>query len=202
VGGDLYDFAERDGKVYFIVGDASGKGVPAALFAFMVGVAFRLGVKQGSGPDEILRHANSVLSRGNDLSMFVTAFAGVLDRETGTLTFCNAGHNPPVVISSSGSAEFLKIRRAPPTGAVEDYPYVSESVKIPRGSKLVAYTDGVTEAEKADHSQYGEARLKEFAARQAQADVRGVAGALLADVGGFVAGAEQSDDITVLAIEC
>lgn len=200
VGGDLYDFIERDGKIYFLIGDASGKGVPAALFSFMAVTTFRLSCAMGLSSAEIIQHINAILVNGNDMSMFVTAFVGILDFKNGKFEYCNGGHNPPIIISPNGKTEFLEVKRNLPCGVMEGYEFKSQSIDICKGAKMVVYTDGVTEAEKADHSQFGENRLMEFALNHKTDDAKRLVASLFNEVDKFVAGAEQSDDITVMAI--
>lgn len=201
VGGDLYDFIRRDDKLYFIIGDASGKGVPAALFSFMAGTVFRMACGMGLGPGEICGRINQSLSRNNRLSMFVTAFAGVLDLKTGVLEYGCAGHNPPIVIAPDGSAEFLKLKLGPPTGAVSGVYYTQLSTTLKPGSKILVYTDGVTEAERTSHEQFGEKRLIKYAGDHADVGIQDFVKGLLHAVDDFVAGAEQFDDITIMAIQ-
>lgn len=201
VGGDVYDFVRKGNKLYFIIGDASGKGVPAALFSFIADTVFRMACNLQLNPGEICGRMNVALCRNNEMSMFVTAFVGALNLETGELEFGCAGHNAPIIITPDGRAEFLKVKRGPPTGAVSGVYYDLQSVKLAPGSKILAYTDGVNEAERADHSQYGDGRLLDFAAKNASADVHELVARLLKSVDGFVNGAEQSDDITVMAVE-
>ena len=201
VGGDLYDFVERNGLWYFIVGDASGKGVPAALFSFMAGTAFRLACNMGLSPVEIVRHINSVLTDGNDMSMFVTAFVGVLDRDNETLEYCNAGHNPPLVALDGAEAKFLDVKKNLPLGVKTDCPYVAQRIVLTKNSRLVVYTDGVTEAERVDHSQFGEKRLVDFVMAHREDDAAKLMKGICREVDSFADGAEQSDDITVMVIE-
>ena len=200
VGGDLYDFVRKGDRLYFIIGDASGKGVPAALFSFMAGTVFRMACSMGLNAGEIVGRINQALAHNNEMSMFVTAFVGVLDFTTGELEFGCAGHNPPVIISPDGRAQFLPVRRGPPTGAVEDRFFELQKAKVERGSQILVYTDGVTEAERADHVQFGDDRLLKYAGSCVGCGVREVVNGLLRDVDGFVAGAEQSDDITIMAV--
>lgn len=200
VGGDLYDFVKQGDKLYFIIGDASGKGVPAALFSFMAGTVFRMACSMGLNPGEIVGRINQALAHNNEMSMFVTAFVGSLDLTTGDLEFGCAGHNPPVIISPNGKAQFLSVRRGPPTGAVEGKFFELQKAKIERGSQILIYTDGVTEAERADHSQFGDDRLLKYASTCVGCGVREVVNGLLRNVDEFVAGAEQSDDITIMSI--
>ena len=200
VGGDLYDFVRRGDKLYFIIGDASGKGVPAALIAFMAETVFRLGCSLELGLGEIVGRINEALVRNNEMSMFVTVFAGVLDVKSGGLEFCCAGHNAPIVIRPDGSADFLPVKRRPPTGVMPEVSYEPQTAQVEPGSKILVYTDGVTEAERANHAQYGNGRLLAYASSCAKHTVEETAKGLLASVDDYVAGAEQSDDITVLAI--
>ena len=200
VGGDLYDFMLQDGTFYFIIGDASGKGVPAALFAFMAVTVFRMSCALRLDPGEICVRVNEALSRNNEMSMFVTAFVGALDLESGELKFSCAGHNPPLIVTSDGTSEFLPVARRPPTGALGGVAYPLQSARIPRGAKILVYTDGITEAENAAREQYGEKRLLSFASGHAGCDVGGLTRGLLASVDRFAAGAEQSDDITVMTV--
>ena len=201
VGGDLFDFAESGDKVYFIIGDASGKGVPAALFSFVAGTVFRMSAGMGLGCAEILERINIALTRGNDMCMFVTAFVGLLDRASGRLEYASAGHNPPVIIGADGKAEFLRVKRAPPAGTLETTRYAAAETTLAHGAKIFIYTDGVTEAMRADQSQFGEKRLLECLAAAAAEGVETIVNRTVAAVDEFVAGAEQWDDITVMAIE-
>ena len=202
VGGDLYDFVKKGDRIYFIIGDASGKGVPAALFSFMAGTVFRMACSMELNAGEIVGRINEALVHNNEMSMFVTAFVGVLDLTTCELEFGCAGHNPPVVISPDGKAQFLPVRRGPPTGAVEHKFFELQTAKIARGSRILVYTDGVTEAERTDRSQFGDERLLKYAASCTGCGVREIVNGLLGSVDKFVAGAEQSDDITIMAIGC
>ena len=201
VGGDVYDFVVRGDKLYFLVGDASGKGVPAALFSFMAGTAFRQACSFDLPPSEIVRQINNILTRGNEMSMFVTVFVGVIDRRTLAFSYCNGGHNPPAVIRPDGVVEMLPVRRNIPCGVLENRVFEGQETALPPGSRLLVYTDGVTEAMTAAGQQYGEVRLKVFATSHAHAAASGLARELLVAVDRFVAGAEQSDDITIMALD-
>ena len=200
VGGDLYDFVRKGDRLFFIVGDASGKGVPAALFSFMTDTVFRMACDQGLGADAINDRINQALAHNNETSMFVTTFVGILDLKTGALSYSSAGHNPPVVIGPDGSAAFLEVKRRPPTGAMAGLSFFVQETTIAPGSTILVYTDGVTEAERADPTHYGDARLLALAHGLARREGPAVTTALLTDVDRFVAGAEQSDDITIMAV--
>ncbi len=201
VGGDFYDFFEQGDRLYFAVGDVSGKGVPSALITFSASSAFRIAADLGLSASELATRMNSLLARHNENSMFMTFFVGIFDRSTGTLEWCNAGHNPPVLVAADGKAEFLKQRRNVVLGAVEDFPYASETRALNPGERLVLYSDGITEAETVDHAQYGNDRLLAFCGERAQAAAGDFVDALFASVASFAGAAEQFDDQTVLVLD-
>ena len=200
VGGDFYDFMGKDGFLYFAIGDASGKGIPAALFAFLAGAGFHLSADLGLTPDETVSRINALLCKDNDACMFVTLFVGRLELATGRLEYCNAGHPPIVVVRPDGSSEFLTAERNLAAGVVEGFGYVRGTAALTPGTRLLVYTDGVTEAQRKDHAQYGEGRLLAFASAHAKEAPADLVGSLLEELNGFAAGAEQSDDIAALAV--
>lgn len=201
VGGDLYDFIEVGDSLFFLVGDVSGKGVPAALFMAIARAAFRFIGALGLPIEEVMGRVNNCLCDGNHNEMFVTIFAGRLDLKTGMMEYCNAGHNPIVVVSPEGKASFLKEKPNLAAGLFEDFPYEGEKLQLERGSRLILYTDGVTEAERADQTQYGNERLLEWASRinpSVSADASTLD--LYANVRHFTQGTEQNDDITIMSV--
>ena len=200
VGGDFYDFQEKDGLLYFAMGDASGKGIPAALFAFLASAGFRVATDMGLRPDEIVARINALLCRDNDACMFVTLFVGRLDLASGRLEYCNAGHTPLVVVAPGGGAEFLAAKSNIIAGVMDGYAYALQEATFEPGTMLLAYTDGVTEAERADHEQYGDKRLLAFASAHAKDAPADFVENMERDLAAFTAGAEQSDDITALAV--
>ncbi len=200
VGGDFYDFKEKDGFLHFAIGDASGKGIPAALFAFLAGAGFRLSADMGLPPDETVGRINALLCKDNNTCMFVTLFVGRIELATGKLEYCNAGHPPLVVIRPDGTSEFLAAKRNVATGVMEGVGYARETATFAPGTRLLVYTDGVTEAERRDHAQYGEDRLLAFASAHAKERPTDLVGSLVEEIDRFAAGAEQSDDITALAV--
>ncbi len=200
VAGDFYDFQEKDGLLYFAVGDASGKGIPAALFAFLASAGFHMATDMGLPPDEIVARINALLCRDNDACMFVTLFVGRLDLSTRRLEYCNAGHMPLVVLRPGGAAEFLAAEHNVVAGALDGYAHAAQETTFEPGTMLLAYTDGVTEAERADHEQYGEKRLLAFASAHSKDAPSDFVEGMERDLDAFTAGAEQSDDITALAI--
>ena len=200
VGGDFYDFREKDGLLYFAVGDAAGKGIPAALFTFLASAGFRMAADMGLPPDEIVARINALLCKDNDACMFVTLFVGRLDLTSGRLEYCNAGHPPLVVVSPGGDAQFLAAEVNIVTGIMDGYAYTMRETTFEPGTMLLAYTDGVTEAERADREQYGDRRLLAFASAHAKDTPADFLANMERDLDAFVAGAEQSDDITALAV--
>ena len=200
VGGDFYDFQEKDGLLYFAVGDASGKGIPAALFTFLADAGFRMAADMGLPPDEIVARINALLCRDNHACMFVTLFVGRLDLSSGRLEYCNAGHMPLVVVRPGGGAEFLPAKSNVAAGILGGYRYAMQEAAFEPGTMLLVYTDGVTEAERSDHEQYGENRLLAFASAHAKDTPSVFVENMERDLDAFTAGAEQSDDITALAV--
>jgi len=199
VGGDFYDFYPRpDGAVVFLVADASGKGVPAALFMMRAKAIIRASIFDH--PESIstaLRLANDSLAEHNDAEMFVTAWVGVYHAETGELAYVNAGHNPPIIRRADGTVEWLRDRSGVPLAVMEGAPYRSGRSKLAPGDSIFLYTDGVTEAINTKQELYGEARLAAVL-RRADKDFLTAIGE---DLAAFTDGAEQFDDITMLALD-
>lgn len=200
VGGDLYDFFVEDDKFYFMVGDVSGKGVPASLVMAVTCRLFRTVAAHFRTPAEIVSALNDTLAENNDSNMFCTAFLGILDLKTGQMQYCNAGHNAPVVMDEDGSATFMEVVPNLPLGLFGGFPYEGQECEVNRGSKLFLYTDGVTEAESVDKVLYSDERLLELLANCRNEHVDEVVEKVLEDIASHSAGAEQSDDITVMCI--
>ncbi len=200
VGGDFYDFLERDGVLYFAIGDASGKGIPAALFAFLADAGFRLSADMGLPPDEIVRRVNALLCKDNDACMFVTLFVGRLELATGKLEYCNAGHPPLVIVRPDGTSEPLAAQCNVAAGVLDGFAYAKETAAFAPGTRLLVYTDGVTEAERKDLEQYGDARLLAFTSAHAKESPADLVDSLIGELDAFASGTEQSDDITALAV--
>ncbi|MCQ2184272.1 MAG: SpoIIE family protein phosphatase [Bacteroidales bacterium] len=202
VGGDLYDFTIQGKNLYFVVGDVSGKGVPAALFMAICCAAFRLVSALGLSVDGIVSKINDICSKRNESNMFTTMFVGKIDLDTLEMEYCNAGHNPIIIIAPDGSARYIHAKANLAIGLFPDFPYQKESIKIEKGSRILVYTDGVSEAENAAKELYGEDRLLEFAGSEpAQTDSRQFAADLLANVRSFTLGNPQNDDITMMSIK-
>ena len=202
VGGDLYDFFLKDDKLYFCIGDVSGKGVPASLLMMVVTSQFRTVSRYLSQPDEIMKAINDHIAEGNDTHMFVTMFIGILDLKTGHLAYCCGAHNPPLLIGST--VEPLPVLRKLPVGAIKGTKYVMQETQIEQGSTLLLYTDGLTEAMDTKKKMFGVERMKETVLHlQAAGEVssKAILDGLIEAVETFVAGAEQSDDLTMMAIK-
>ena len=194
VGGDLYDFFIRDEKLFFCIGDVSGKGIPASLVMAVTRTAFRTVSAHEDRPEIIVQEMNNRLSDKNENDMFVTFFCGVLDLENGILTYCNAGHNPPLILTDD--IRQLPVQANIPLGIIQGMEFAGQAIDFHYDDALFLYTDGLTEAENAVHEQFGEERMVEA--------LRGMKSAadhltnIKATVAKFVNGAPQSDDLTML----
>ncbi len=201
VGGDLYDFFLVDGgKLLFLVGDVSGKGVPAALFMAVTKTLIKGIAEQETDPAEILAKVNRELCVDNDSMLFVTMFLAILDCATGEVRFSNAGHNPPARIAPDGAASWLALPRGVFLGIMEDATYRTASITLAPGETLVAYTDGVTEAMNAARELFGGDRLLETLSKAAGRGPEAVDAAIMDAVRAHAGGEEQTDDITVLSM--
>lgn len=202
VGGDLYDFRLTEEKMYFVVGDVSGKGVPAALFMAITREAFKFVGNLGLDIHKIIGRINNAFCDGNSLNMFITLFAGSCELKTGKMRFCNAGHNPILVIPPDGKAYFLRAKPNLAAGLLPDFPYEKEEIVLESGTRLLLYTDGVTEAEAADKSQFGEERLLAYAlSKSPDTSSEEFVTGLEAAVHEFAGANPQNDDITILSIK-
>ena len=197
VGGDLYDFFLSSGKLWFCIGDVSGKGVPAALVMAVTRSLFRSEAVHGDSPAVVMKSINNTLTGMNESEMFVTTFIGKLDLATGRLDFCNAGHNHPVIIGEGGPSE-MQVCSNLPLGLIRDFPFKEERTELPAESTIFLYTDGLTEAENQDKELFGTQRMK--AVLQKGGTPEELIKATAQAVSGFTSGAEQNDDLTMLAI--
>ena len=195
VGGDLYDFFIQHNKMYFCVGDVSGKGVPASLFMAVTRNLFRVVAQQELPPAEVARQINDTLSEDNEQGMFVTMFMGVLDLKTGRLDFCNCGHNPPVY-----KGEFLPMEANAPLGLFSGLEFTGETIDDIEDSIMLFYTDGLNEAENVAHEQFGDDRLLNYMRHDATT-AKGTILGIQKAVADFVGEAEPSDDLTMLCLK-
>ena len=197
VGGDLFDYFIREGKLFFSIGDVCGKGVPAAMLMAVVHSMLRMLSEQEEAPARIVGELNREACRNNATGTFVTLFLGVLDLSTGRLRYCNAGHDRPVLVGDS--VEELPALANVPVGAFDDVTYQEQEAMVAPGTLLFLYTDGVTESMDADRRQYGRERLLgALSACPRKPDV--LVRTIEAGVRAFAGEAEQSDDLTMLAI--
>lgn len=201
VGGDLYDFFVRDNELLFCLGDVCGKGVPAALFMMETRSLFRAYAADEDRPDRIVLKMNKTLNEHNESLMFVTLFVGILDLTTGELRYCNAGHETPLVINKEFKQ--LPFEGVCPVGVVADPPYVMQTVHIEPQTMILVYTDGLDEAMTADKEKIGNERIfneVSCAIQNGQTGPKELIERLKQAVHDFVGDAEQSDDLTLLAI--
>lgn len=196
VGGDLYDYYVRDGKLYFCIGDVSGKGVPAALVMTVTRTLFRATSTHESSPARLVYLMNNYLSESNENEMFVTFFMGVLDLSSGRMRYCNAGHNPPLVLADTVSE--LPVKPNLSLGVTAGFPYQEQEVFLRYNDALFLYTDGLSEAEDAQSGQFGLQRIEEVL--RTHRDSQKQLEAMQTAVDAFVGDAPQSDDLTMLLI--
>ena len=201
VGGDMYDVYLKDDNLYFTVGDVSGKGVPAALYMAISRSAFRFITGLDLEIGEVVSRINNSFADGNESGMFITMFAAILNLKTREMTYCNAGHNPVVVVGADGKAVFNKAKTNLAAGLFEDFPYQQESMILEKGSRLFIYTDGVSEAENSMKELYGDERLLEFCSNEPAAETsEAFIAHLTASMKEFTGENEQNDDITMMSI--
>ena len=200
VGGDLYDYSVRDGQLYFCIGDVSGKGIPAAIVMAVVSAQFRTLTTRESQPGHIMQAINDTMVARNDSMMFVTLFIGAIDLATGQMTYCNAGHDAPVLIGADGSVEPLPVESNLPVGVMEDSTFAQQQTTVRPGTSIFLFTDGITEAENPEHALFGMDRLLETARQTGAVAPDVFLHAMKGAVQDFTRGAEQSDDMTMLVI--
>ena len=199
VGGDIYDFFLKDDKLFFCIGDVSGKGVPASLVMSITGAMFRTLANSNDSPAAIMKELNDNMSKRNQSMMFVTLFIGILDIANGELSYCNAGHNAPVIVGSV--VRVLDVKPNIAIGISQGWEYVQQTTTLYPGNSLLLYTDGLTEAENQSHELFGIERLLKAAEGASDCQsATAIIDEISAAVHTFVAGAEQSDDLTMLVI--
>jgi sigma-B regulation protein RsbU (phosphoserine phosphatase) len=199
VGGDLYDFFIRDDKLFFCIGDVSGKGVPASLVMAVTRSLFRNIAAYVQEPNHIATALNDALSNNNDTEMFVTLFIGMLDLTNGQLSYTNAGHNPPLLLSGE-DISVLPCEPNIPAGVMAGWEFIEQHLQLKARDCVFLYTDGLNEAEDIYQNQYGMERMKQTAKltiKQPQTLIE----AMTTSVQLFVGDADQNDDLTMLAIQ-
>ena len=202
VGGDFYDFFFVDtDRLCFVIGDVSGKGIPASLFMAVAKTLIKTRALTGLSPNQILETVNNELSEDNPSAMFVTVFCGILNIRTGEIVYASGGHNPPYIVTSNGNITPLAAEPGPIVGALEGISYHSDISILQPGDSIFLYTDGVSEAMDESESFFATTRLEEGLHTVAGKKVREAIGGIMDRVVTFCNGAEQSDDITLMMIQ-
>ena len=202
VGGDLFDFYIRDEKLFFCIGDVSGKGIPASLVMAVTRSIFRTVSAREAMPDRIVSNMNEIIADANDTNMFVTLFVGVLDLPTGRMRYCNAGHDAPLLAGAGLGS--LTCDANIPIGVMQDWKYSLQETQIFTGTTIFLFTDGLTEAENANHDLFRMERVNEVASQalaHQQHEPKQLIDMMTNAVHQFVDKAEQSDDLTMMAIQ-
>jgi len=202
VGGDFYDFFRIDDEhIGFLIADVSGKGIPAAIFMAVSRTLIRATGIRGGSPAECITYSNRLLSEESVDCMFVTVFYGILNVKTGDVSYCNAGHNPPYVLTADGEVKMLPMSQDPMVGAISGIEFHDCQLHLDKGDTLVLFTDGVTEGMNSNFQEYGEQRLEALLPSIAGRNCQAMVQAVRDDVATYVGGAEQSDDITLLVMK-
>ena len=208
VGGDLFNFFIQNNKLYFCLGDVSGKGIPASLFMSVIINMFRMVAKEGFPPEYIATRLNETVSENNENGMFCTMIIGEIDEQSGKFMYCNAGHNPPVMMESSqnGNAPsnpvFVEMEANAPIGLWPELEFKGEEIENIKGRPLLLYSDGLSEAEDGEQLQFGDDRILDVIASQPFEGSKQMVERLSESVKQHVGDAPQSDDLTMLCIMC
>jgi serine phosphatase RsbU (regulator of sigma subunit) len=201
VGGDFFDFfLLNEDRLGVVIGDVSGKGIPAALFMAVTRTQIKTTALQGTRPEDCLRHVNQALVRENVGGLFATCFYGVLNIRTGELCYCSAGHNPPYLLRASGAVELISETGGVPLGLFGNMAYTGSCAQLEPGDALFLYTDGVPEADNPALEQFTDERLAASLRHSISLGCREMIDRLTRELLAFTAGAPQSDDITMLSI--
>ncbi|MDF2668130.1 MAG: hypothetical protein K0R67_436 [Paenibacillus sp.] len=201
VGGDFYDyFCIGADRLFFVLGDVSDKGIPAALFMAVTMTLLKGKMTSEMTPGELLTAVNQELYK-DDSTMFATIFCGLLDVRSGQLIYSDGGHCPPYIMRESGDVEQLKGKKGLPLGVMDDMLYMDNEMTLGLGDRIILYTDGITEAEDRLQEQYGFSRLCELLKKEQASNQTRLLERMVEDVDFFTNGAVQSDDIAVLVID-
>lgn len=202
VGGDFYDFYFIDAnKLAILIADVSGKGIPASLFMMRAKTIIKSYAEFGIAVNDVFTNVNFNLCDGNEAGLFVTAWMGILDLETGHMTFANAGHNPPLIRKPNGDFEYLRTKPGFVLGGMEGISYKMNEIDIEPGSEIFIYTDGLTEAQNIKQELYGEDRLLASINSYEFVTSEDICKNIKRDVDGFVGEADQFDDLTMLHLK-
>ena len=204
VGGDFYDFFMIDGnRLALVIADVSGKGIPAALFMMVARTLIKSQTLSSlsDNPGEIFAAVNERLCEGNEMELFVTAWLGILELDSGLLRYANAGHEYPALCRKGEQFDFIKERHSPPLAAMEGIRYRQHELQLGSGDRLLVYTDGVAEATDGSNTLFGETRTLAALNENPTASPEELLAAVKQSIDDFVGGAEQFDDITMLCLE-
>lgn len=202
VGGDFYDYFLVDNDhLAFVIGDVSGKGIPAAIFMAVSRTFIRVMGQRGISALECMNYVNNLLCNDNNSCMFVTVFYGILNIKTGELEFVNAGHNPPYILDKQGTVKELQITRNSVLGCFDNYQYKPDKAQLNHGDIFYLYTDGVTEAFNANEEAFGTDKLEQDLSQLTNSTPEQVIKTISQNVKQFSTGVKQSDDITMLVIK-
>ena len=201
VGGDFYDFYLLDEThLAFVVADVSGKGIPGAMFMMTSKTLIKSHAESGLAVNDVFTQVNAELCENNEADMFVTAWMGILDLETGLIRYANAGHNPPVVRRKDGTLEYLKGRANFVLAGMDGVRYKEQQIQLNQGDEIYLYTDGVTETHNSNMELFGEDRLLNSLDQTKDLTVEEICRKVKADVDVFQGDTEQFDDITMLCV--
>jgi sigma-B regulation protein RsbU (phosphoserine phosphatase) len=202
VGGDFYDFFVLDKtRVCLVIGDVSGKGVPAALFMAMAKATIKDLALRNLPVDELMNQANNALCKSNEQGMFVTLYVAMLETDTGLLTWSDAGHQPAILKKFGGEAAEISVKKkGMVAGVMEDYQYQAYSVTLESGDMIFLYTDGVSEANNEAQEMYGTQRLMDTILASSACSAQDLCETVHADVKCFTGIAPQFDDITIMTV--
>ena len=200
VGGDFYDYFLIDNhRLGFVIGDVSGKGVPAAIFMAVSRTSIRATGVKGISTSECMNYVNNMLCNESVSCMFVTVFYGILDTQTGELEYVNGGHNPPYILSASGIRK-VEMTGGTILGCMEEFNYRSKKIQLAEGERLFLFTDGVTEAFDINNEAYGDDRLENYLNSNLERPIEELIVGNVNEIDNFISGAPQSDDITYLVV--
>jgi len=202
VGGDFYDFFMIDNeRIGFVIGDVSGKGVPAALFMAVSRTFLKATALTGFSPRDCLERANRSLAKESVPEMFVTLFYGILDLATGEVRYSNGGHNDPYILRNNGKVEQLEQAGGIMLGFLDDQRYKENEIMLNSGDAIILYTDGVTEAFNKEEEEFDDKRLIKGLEKQKGKSSQKIIEGIVKDVEAFIDDAEQSDDLTMLVMK-
>jgi sigma-B regulation protein RsbU (phosphoserine phosphatase) len=202
VGGDFYDFFFIDeNRLCFVIGDVSGKGVPAALFMAITKTLIKTEAMRGLAADEVLARVNNILCPDNQTCLFVTVFFSILDIRTGQVEYSNGGHNPPLIMRANGDIDFINVPSGFVVGVMENAKCDDNRLSLTPNDTIFLYTDGVTEAMNPQRKLFSEERLKSCLIDFKDKEIKDIIKLLRQEIASYAKGEPQSDDITMLAVK-